>query len=118
MAGIGWRVWGTPANFNGFRALVSLLHGRHSAAVNQTWRDVWPSSGLVHYVYIFGGSCPLTEFYQVQNSRCIQVLHSPIFGTLLHGSRVLGVSQTLWHSAQGATYIRQGDHHIGHLPTF
>ena len=26
-AEIGWRVWGTPANFNGFRVLAALLHG-------------------------------------------------------------------------------------------
>jgi len=24
---ICWRVWGTPANFNGFRVLAALLHG-------------------------------------------------------------------------------------------
>jgi len=28
----------------------------------------WPSAGLVHCIYILRGSCPLTEFYQVQNS--------------------------------------------------
>ena len=26
-AEIGWRVWGTPANFNWFRVLAALLHG-------------------------------------------------------------------------------------------
>ena len=26
-AEICWRVWGTPANANGFRVLVALLHG-------------------------------------------------------------------------------------------
>jgi len=26
-AEIGWRVWGTPGNFNGFRVLAALLHG-------------------------------------------------------------------------------------------
>ena len=26
-AEIRWRVWGTPANFNGFRVLATLLHG-------------------------------------------------------------------------------------------
>jgi len=26
-AEICWRVWGTPANFNGFRILAALLHG-------------------------------------------------------------------------------------------
>jgi len=50
------RVWGTPANFNGFRVLAAL--------------------------------------------------------GLLHGTLVVGVSQTL------QTYIRQGGHHIGHWPTF
>jgi len=49
-AEIGQVVWGTPANFNGFRVLAALLHG----------------------------------------------------------SQVVGVSQTL----------RQGDHHVGHWPTF
>jgi len=27
MAEIRWRVWGTPADFNGFRVLAALLHG-------------------------------------------------------------------------------------------
>jgi len=31
---------------------------------------------------------------------------------------VVGVSQTLRHWTEGATYIRQGDHHVGHWPTF
>ena len=59
-AEICWRVWGTPANFNGFRVLAALLH-----------------------------SIP-----------------------------VLGVSQTLRRWTEGATYIRQGGHHVGHWPTF
>jgi len=53
-------VWGTPANFNGFRVLAPLL-----------------------------------------------------FGT-----PALGVSQTLRRWTEGATYIRQGGHHVGHWPTF
>jgi len=48
-------VWGTPANFNGFRV------GSVTAAV--------------------------------------------------------GVSQTLRHCTEGAIYIRQGGHHVGHRPT-
>jgi len=31
---------------------------------------------------------------------------------------VVGVSQTLRHWTEGATYIWQGDHHVGHWPTF
>jgi len=69
-AEIGSLVWGTPANFNGFRVLPSLLQRRRSPEANQTWHDVWPSPALAHYVYmyIFGGSCPLREFCPVQNS--------------------------------------------------
>jgi len=41
-----------------------------------------------------------------------------VLAALLHGTAVLGVSQTLQHWAEGATYIRQGGHHVGHRPTF
>jgi len=86
-AEIDWRVWGTPANFNGFRVLASLLQRRRSTEANQTLHDVWPSPGLVDYLYIFGSCCPITE---VQNSLCIlQVLHSPILAALLHGTQAV-----------------------------
>ena len=69
--------------------LASLLHRHYLTDVNQTLHDVWTSPGLVHYIYIFGGSCPLTEFYQVQNSLCVQVLRSPILAALLQGTRIV-----------------------------
>jgi len=47
-----------PANFNGFRVLVSLLHQRRSAEVNKTLHDVWRFPGLVHGVYILGALAP------------------------------------------------------------
>ena len=53
-------VWGTPATFNGFRFLASLLHG----------------------------------------------------------TQVVGVSQTLRRWIEGATYIPRGGHHVWHWPTF
>jgi len=92
---IGSAVWDTPENFNGFRLLASLLHRHLSTEVNQTLHDVWPSPGLVHYVYIFGGCYPLTEFCQVQHSHCVQVLRSPISAALLHDIRSVCVRQTL-----------------------
>jgi len=94
-AEIGSLVWGTPANFNGFRVLASLLHRCRSTKANQTLHDVWPSPGLIHCIYTFGGSCPTTEFCEVQSSLCVQVLRSAILAALLHGSRVVGVSQSL-----------------------
>jgi len=51
-------VWGTTANFNGFRILISLLQPHRSPEANQTLHDVRPSPGLLHCIYIFGGSCP------------------------------------------------------------
>jgi len=80
-------VWGTPANFNCFRVLASLLQRRRSTEANQTLQGVWPLPGLVHYVYIFRGSCLITEFCQVQNSlRILQVLRSRILIVLMHGT--------------------------------
>jgi len=104
-AKIGSEVWGTPANFNGFRVLASLLQRRRSPEVDQTLHDVPPCPGLLHYVYIFGSSCPLMEFRHVQNSLCVQVSHCPILAALLHGTpaKLCGVVQgmELWNFRRG-----------------
>jgi len=41
-----------------------------------------------------------------------------VLAALLHRTLVVGVSRTLRRWAEGATYIRQGGHHVGHWPTF
>jgi len=97
-AEINWRVWGMPANFKGLRILALLLQRHHSTEANQTLHNVWPTPGLVHYLYIFGGCCPVMEFCQVQNSLCVlQVLHCPVLAALLHSTLAVGASQTLCH---------------------
>jgi len=107
-AKIGWRVWVIPANFNGFRVFALLLQRRRSPEANQTLHDVWPSPGLVHYIYIFGGSCLLMEFCQLQNSLCVQVLRSPILAALLYGTRAASVSQNLRRATRnGITELSQ-----------
>jgi len=83
-AEIVWRVWGTPVNFNGFRILASLLHRRRSTEVKQTLHDVRLSPSLVRYIYTFWGLLPLTKFWQMQNSLCVQVLRSPILSALYY----------------------------------
>jgi len=35
-----------------------------------------------------------------------------VLAALLHGTLVVGVSETLWHWTEGANYIRQGGHHV------
>jgi len=88
-------VWGTPANFNDFRVLASLLQRRRSTEANQTLHGVWPLPRLVDYVYIFGGCCPVTEFCQVQNSLWVfQVLRCPI-GSVTARRSSSGRDQTL-----------------------
>ena len=72
-AEICWRVWGTPANFNGFRVLASLLQGRRSTKVDQSLHYVRPYPGLVYHIYIFGSSCPVMELCHVQNSLCVHL---------------------------------------------
>jgi len=57
---------------------------------------LWAGTLYIH----FWGSCPLTEFCQVENSLSVQVLHSPILAALLHGTRAAAVSQTLWHGTR------------------
>jgi len=96
-AEIGLPVWGTPANFNRFRVLALLLQRRRSLEANQTLHDLWLSSGMVHYIYIFGDFCPLTEFCHLHNSLCVQVLHSCILAALLHGTPAAALGQTLRH---------------------
>jgi len=61
-AEIGSLVWSTPANFNGFHVFASLLQRRCSTEANQILQNVCPSPVLIYYIYIFGGSCHITEF--------------------------------------------------------
>jgi len=112
-AEIGLPVWGTPANFNGFRVLTSLLQRRRSMEVNQNVHDVWPSPGLVHYTFFGGegGSCPLAELCQVHYSLCVQVLRYHILAALPHGSQMcVCVSQT----SRRGIFTRQGGHPVRH----
>jgi len=41
-----------------------------------------------------------------------------VLAALLHDTLLVGVSQTLRRWTEGATYIPQGDHRVGHWPTF
>jgi len=90
-----------------------------AAEANQTLHDDWPSPRLVHYIYIFRGSCPLREFCHIQNSLYVQVLGSLIFATLLHGIQAVGVSQSLWRGTRnGIIELSQGCHLYSAPTTF
>jgi len=105
-AEIGLPAWGTPANFNQFRVLASLLQWCRSPEANQTLHDLWSSPGLVHG--IFWGFCPLMELCYVQNSLYVQVLRSRILAALLHSTPAVGLSETLRHGTRnGITQLLQ-----------
>ena len=126
-AEIGWRVWGTPANFNRFRFMASLLQRYHSTEANRTLHDVWPSPGLVHYINIFRGFCPHDRI-----SPCASFILHPSLPfsyigsiTARHSTSGHKPNFTTWYKewsyrtfADGATYIQLGGHHFGHRPTF
>ena len=126
-AEICWQVWGTPANFNGFLVLAALLQRRRSAEANQTLHDVWPCPALLHYIYIPGGSCPPDRIlpgakFTLRPSLAFSYIASV---TARHSSSGRQPHFTAWYkewnyrtSVEGATYIRQGGHHVGHRPTF
>jgi len=62
----GWDRFGSlghPSKFQRVSRLGSvrrLLQRRRSPQANHTLHDVWPSPGLVHYTYIFGGWAAIT----------------------------------------------------------
>jgi len=71
-------------------------------------------------------TCPynMVNFRLLAAEICWRVWSTPanfkgfrVLGALLHGTPVLGVSQTLWRWTEGDTYSRQGGHHVGHRPT-
>jgi len=41
-----------------------------------------------------------------------------VLAALLHGTPAVGISQNLRRWTEGATYIQQGSHHVGHQPAF
>ena len=81
-------VLGHPRKFQrvSLHVLAQLLQQHRSTEGNQTLHDVWPSPGLIQYIYIFGGYCPVMEFFHVQNSLCVQVFHSIRSVTARHSS--------------------------------
>ena len=124
-AEIGLPVWGTFQQISclGFlTAAPSVIRGQPNFA--RCLAVSWASTNI----YIFGGSCPLTEFCQVQNSltskSCV-LLYWQRNCTALEqrpSAKLCGVvPYRQWNFgifAEGATYIRLGGHHVGHRPTF
>jgi len=61
-AEIGSGVWSTPEKFQRVSDLVFVTAATSLTGGQPNFADVWLSPGLVHYIYIFGGSCPWWNF--------------------------------------------------------
>jgi len=126
-AEISWRVWGIPANFNGFRVLDSLLQRRRSTEVNQTLNDVWPCSWLSTLYIHFPGLLPRKGILPRAKFTLRPSLTFSYIGsvTVQHSSSGRQRKFAAWYKewnygtfAEGATYIRLGGHRVWHRPTF
>jgi len=121
-AEIGLPVWGTPANFNRFRVLASLLQRRRSTEANQTLHDIWLSPALVHYFW--GLSSPDGIWARAKFTLRPSLSFSCIGSvTAWHSSNEPQPNFAAWYKewnygtfAEGATYIRLGGNQV--RPTF
>ena len=103
-AEIGPVVWGTPAKFNGFRILPSLLQRCCSPEANQALHDVSSSPALAHYGILPGAKFTLRPSVAFSYIGSVTVQHStsgrqPNFAAW----------NKEWNYgtfAEGATYIR------------
>ena len=77
MAEICCRVWGTPANFNGFRVLAALLHGILAVGISQTlrrWTDGIRASntlGIGSHSSCYSGRLPYEWKYYYRLNGCM-----------------------------------------------
>jgi len=76
------------------------------------------SSYIYTSVYIFGALAPNAVLQRAKFTLRPSIAFSYIGSVNARHSSIVDVSQTLRRWAEGATYIRQGGHHVGHRPTF
>jgi len=106
-AEIGSGVWGTPAYFNGFRVLASLLQRRRSPEANQTLHDVLPPPGLLH-LYTFWGLLPPDGISPRAKFTLRPSLAFSYIGSVTARHSGSGVSQTLRRGTRnGITELSQ-----------
>ena len=93
-------IFTTKARIDNRKKLVKQQYLLHMLP---QYRELRPTSGWDRRGSL-GHPC---KFQRVSRLGSVTARHSSI-----------GVSQTLRRSTEGATYIRQGGHHVGHWPTF
>jgi len=81
-----------------------LVKQQYLSHMSPQYGELWPTSG---WDLLASLGYPPTNFNGFH-----------VLAALLHSTLVVGVSQTLRCWTEGATYIWQGSHHVGHWPTF
>ena len=91
-----------------------------------------PSVGLVHHIYMFWGLLPPNGILPGAKFTLCPIRAFSSLAALLHGTRAVDISQTLWHGTRnritelsllaifnrGRHLYSEGSHHVGHRPTF
>ena len=80
-----------------------LMKQQYLLHMSSQYGELWPTSGWDRF-----GSLGHPSYFQ----------RFPRLGSVTARHVVVGVSQTLRRWTESATYVRQGDHHVGHWPTF
>jgi len=126
------REWGTPANFNGFRVLASLVE-RYVVHRRPTPTKLCTIFGRLLGCYTRLYVCTLSSALAPWRNFATCKIHFVSKScVLLYWQRYCTTLQQLsqsnfaaWYKewnygtfAEGATYIRLGCHHVGHRPTF
>ena len=119
-------VWGTPANFNGFRVMPSLLQRRRSLTGGQPifarcLAISWAGTLYIHFLGLLppDGILPRAKF-TLRPSLASSYIGSV---TARHCSSGSQPNFAAWCKewnygtfAEGATYVRLGGHHVGYRP--
>jgi len=123
-AEICWRVWGTLANFNGFRVMPSLLQRGRSPEANKLCMMFGCLLGC-YTIYTFSGALAPDRIlpgakFTLRPSLAFSYISSV---TARHSSSGRQPNFAAWYKEwkygtfeEDATYIRQGGHHVGHWP--
>ena len=102
-----WRIWGTPANFNGFRVLAALLHDTLVVGVSQTLRR-WAQ----------GATC--IRHWALDHILVCDIISLSVLGQPLppdHCPVCLSVTVVYWGPTVGWIKMNQLGMEVGHGPS-
>jgi len=88
-AEICWRVWGTPANFNGFRVLAALLYGTLVVGVSQLCGTEQRAPPIFDRAAITLGTGPYSSYSYILSVSVVTKQHpQPFYGAFSGTTRV------------------------------